>query len=51
MTFEKFEMNSFCAGGRFYSVKKIVYGDLISEGSKVFIGHCLKCNGKKFFHC
>ena len=47
MTFNKFETDSYCVGGRHRSATKIIYGDITSKGSKVLIGYCSICNRKK----
>ena len=46
MSFQKFDSDSFCVGGRhrFSTVEN--YGDLTSKGSKVLIGYCSICNRK-----
>ena len=47
MSFQKFKFNSFCVGGRHRSTTTNIYGDITSEGSKVLIGLCSNCIGKK----
>ena len=47
MTFNKFETNSYCAGGRHLSTTKNLYGSITSKGNKVLIGYCSICIGKK----
>ena len=47
MTFNKFETNSFCFGGRHMSATKNIYGSITSKGNKVLIGYCSICNRKK----
>ena len=47
MTFKKFENDSFCVGGRHRSRTLKIYGDKASEGNKVLIGFCSKCNRTK----
>ena len=47
MTFNKFETNSYCVGGRHISATKNIYGSITSKGNKVLIGHCSICNRKK----
>ena len=47
MTFNKFETNSYCVGGRHISATKNNYGSITSEGNKVLIGYCSICNRKK----
>ena len=46
MTFNKFETDSYCVGGRHRSATKIVYGNVTSKGTKVLIGYCSICNRK-----
>ena len=47
MTFNKFENDSYCVGGRHRSATKNIYGSITSKGSKVIIGNCSICNRKK----
>ena len=47
MSFDKFETDSHCAGGRYQSATKHIYGAIASKGSKVIIGYCSKCRRKK----
>ena len=47
MTFKKFKTDSYCVGGRHRSATAKTYGDVTSKGSKVLIGYCSVCNGKK----
>ena len=47
MSFNKFESDSFCVGGRHKSATVKIYGDITSKGSKVIIGYCSVCNRKK----
>ena len=47
MTFNKFERNSYCDGGRHISATKNIYGSITSKGNKVLIGYCSFCNRKK----
>ena len=47
MSFNKFESNSYCVGGRHRSATVKIYGDITSKGSKVLIGYCSICNRKK----
>ena len=47
MTFNKFENDSYCVGGRHRSRTIKIYGDITSKGSKVLIGYCSICNRKK----
>ena len=46
MTFNKFERNSSCVGGRHISATKNIYGSITSKGNKVLIG-CSICTRKK----
>ena len=46
MTFNKFENDSYCVGGRHRSATKNIYGSITSKGSKVLIGNCSICNRK-----
>ena len=46
MTFNKFETDSYCIGGRHRSAKKNIYGSITSKSSKVLIGNCSICNRK-----
>ena len=47
MSFNKFENDSYCVGGRHRSSTVKIYGDITSKGSKVLIGYCSICNRKK----
>ena len=47
MSFQKFKSDSYCVGGRHRSATKNIYVDITSKGSKVLIGYCSNCNGKK----
>ena len=47
LTFNKFETNSYCVGGRHKSATKNLYGTITSKGNKVLFGYCLICNRKK----
>ena len=47
MSFNKFENDSYCVGGRHRSATVKIYGDITSKGSKVLIGYCSICNRKK----
>ena len=47
MTFQKFENDSYCVGGRHRSATVRIYGDITPKGSKVIIGFCSICNRKK----
>ena len=47
MTFNKFETDSYCMGGRHRSSTKNIYVNITSKGSKVLIGYCSICNRKK----
>ena len=46
MTFNKFENDSYCVGGRHRSRTLKTYGDVTSKGSKVLIGYCSISNRK-----
>ena len=35
MTFNKFDTNSYCVGGRHISAAKSIYGSITSKGNKV----------------
>ena len=37
MTFNKFETNSYCVGGRHVSALKNIYGSITCKGNKVII--------------
>ena len=43
MSFQKFEIDSFCVGGRPRSARKNVYGDITIKSSKILIGYCPIC--------
>ena len=47
MSFQKFKSDSYCVGGRHRSATVKLYGDITSKGSKILIGYCSVCNGKK----
>ena len=47
MSFNIFEGDSYCTGGRHRSSTKTIYGSLTSKGSKVLLGYCSICNRKK----
>ena len=47
MSFNKFESDSYCVGGRHRSATIKIYGDITSKGSKVLIGYCSICERKK----
>ena len=51
MTFNKFEKDSYCVGGRHRSATKNIYGSITSKGSKVLFGFCSVCNRKKKHDC
>ena len=46
MSFDKFEGDRYCAGGRHRSATKFFFGNITSRGSKVLIGYCSICNRK-----
>ena len=47
MTFNKFETDSYCVGGRHRSATTKIYGNITNKGSEVLIGYCSICNRKK----
>ena len=47
MSFNNFESDSHCNGGRHRSRTVKIYGDIASKGSKVLIGYCSICERKK----
>ena len=47
MTFNKFEMNSYCVDGRHISATRNIYGSITSKGNKVLIGYSSICKRKK----
>ena len=47
MSFNKFENDSYCVGGRDRSATTKIYGNITSKGNKVLIGYCSICNRKK----
>ena len=47
MSFQKFESNSYCVGGKHYSQTTNIKGDITSNGRKMLIGKCSICNRKK----
>ena len=47
VSFQKFETDSYCVGGRHRSATIKIFGDITSKGSKVLIGYCSVCNRKK----
>ena len=47
MSFNKFENDSYCVGGRHRSATTKIYGNITSKGNKVLIGYCSICNRKK----
>ena len=47
MTFQKFQTDSYCVGGRHRSATVNIYGSITSKNSKVLIGNCSICNRKK----
>ena len=40
MTFNKFENDSYCVGGRHRSATKNIYVNITGKGSKVIIDYC-----------
>ena len=47
MSFQKFESNSYCVGGKHNSRTTNIKGDITSNGRKMLIGKCSICNRKK----
>ena len=47
MSFQKTKSDRFCVGGRYRSSTVKNYGDITSKVSKVLIGYCSICKGKK----
>ena len=47
MSFNKFENDSYCVGGKHRSATTKIYGNITSKGNKVIIGYCSNCNRKK----
>ena len=47
MSFQKFESNSFCVGGRHLSKTLNIKGDVTSNGRKMLVGKCAICSRKK----
>ena len=47
MSFNKFENDSYCVGGRHRSATSKIYGNITSKGNKVLISSCSICNRKK----
>ena len=43
----KFKTNSYCVGGRNYSVTNNVRGFITSKGTKMLKGNCVKCKRNK----
>ena len=46
MSFQKFETNCFCVGGKHRSSTTKKYGNITSNSSKVLIGYCSIYNKK-----
>ena len=46
MSFNKFENDSYCVGGRHRSATTKKYGNITPKGNKVLIGYCSICNRK-----
>ena len=44
---QKFQIESYCVGGRHRSATTNVYGEKSSKSGKVLIGYCSICNRKK----
>ena len=51
MSFDKYETNSYCVGGRHQSATTKIFGDITSKDGKVLIGYCSICNRKKIYDC
>ena len=51
MTFQKFQTDSYCVGGRHRSATVKIHGDITPKGSIVLIGYCSVCNRKKKHDC
>ena len=47
MTFQNFQTDSYCVGGRHRSATVKNYGDITPKGNKVLIGYYSVCNRKK----
>ena len=47
MSFNKFENDSYCVGGRHRSATTKIYGNITSKGNEVLIGYCSICHRKK----
>ena len=47
MTFQKFQTDSYCVGGRHRSATVKIYGDITPKGSKVLVGKCVICDRRK----
>ena len=47
MSFQKFKSDNYCVGGRHRSSTVNIYNAITSKGSKVLIGYCSNCKGKK----
>ena len=47
MSFQIIKSDSYCVGGRHGSATSNVYGDITSKGSKILVGQCSLCSGKK----
>ena len=47
MSFNKFETDSYCVGGRHRSSTVKIYGNITSKANKILTGHCSICNRKK----
>ena len=47
MTFQKFETNSYCVGGRHGSAKTEIYGVITSKANELLIGYCSICKSNK----
>ena len=47
MSFQKFKSDSYCVGGTHKSATENTFGDIMIKGSKLLIGYCSICIGKK----
>ena len=47
MSFQKFENDSYCVGGRHRSATTKIYGSITFKVNKVLFGYCSICNRKK----
>ena len=47
MSFQNFESDSYCVGGRHRTATTKIYGNITRKCSKLFFGYCSICNRKK----